>query len=110
MAGRVFALALLAGTVAGVGWAAIAAYHVIADAWIAPLHLSRDNDAVLQLRVQQARNLAELGRLDALTKPALGFPQSMQAWFPAIHNGGTSVNGMFAPPTHFSVQKGDKIY
>jgi hypothetical protein len=39
-----------------------------------------------------------------------GFPQSMQPWFPSIHNGGTSVNGVFAPPTHFGVQKGDKIY
>src|ERR1700712_3791520 len=52
----------------------------------------------------------ELGRLDALTKPALGFPQSMAPWFPAIHNGGTSVNGVFAAPTSFGVEKGDKIY
>jgi aryl-alcohol dehydrogenase-like predicted oxidoreductase len=30
----------------------------------------------------------ELGRLGALTKPTLGFPQNMLPWFPAIHNGG----------------------
>ena len=52
----------------------------------------------------------ELGRLDALTKPRLGFPQSMPPWFPSIHNGGTSVNGVFAAPSSFGVVKGDKIY
>jgi aryl-alcohol dehydrogenase-like predicted oxidoreductase len=52
----------------------------------------------------------ELGRLDALTKPTLGFPQNMLHWFSALHNGGTSVNGTYAPPSPFGVQKGDKIY
>jgi aryl-alcohol dehydrogenase-like predicted oxidoreductase len=52
----------------------------------------------------------ERARLDALTKPALGFPQNMQPWFPAIHNGGTTVNGVHAPPSPFGVQKGDKPY
>ncbi|MFM0133310.1 aldo/keto reductase [Paraburkholderia sediminicola] len=52
----------------------------------------------------------ELGRLDALTKPTFGFPQNMQSWFPALHNGGTSVNGIYAPPSPFAVEKGDKIY
>jgi aryl-alcohol dehydrogenase-like predicted oxidoreductase len=49
-------------------------------------------------------------RLNALTKPTLGFPQNMQPWFPAIHNGGTTVNGVHAPPSPFGVQKGDKPY
>ena len=52
----------------------------------------------------------EVGRLDALTKPTLGFPQSMQPFFPAIHNGGTSVNGISAPLSSFGVGKGDKVY
>jgi diketogulonate reductase-like aldo/keto reductase len=51
----------------------------------------------------------ELGRLDGLTKPTFGFPQSMQPWFPALHNGGTSVNGVYAQ-SPFGVEKGDKIY
>jgi hypothetical protein len=34
----------------------------------------------------------------------------MQPWFPAIHHGGTTVNGIFAPPTSFGVEMGDKIY
>jgi len=45
-----------------------------------------------------------------LTKPKFGFPQSMQPWFSGIHNGGTTVNGVYAPPTPFGVQKGDKLY
>jgi aryl-alcohol dehydrogenase-like predicted oxidoreductase len=49
----------------------------------------------------------ELGRLDALTRPMLGFPQNMQPWFPSIHNGGTTVNGTYAPPSPFVLQKGD---
>jgi aryl-alcohol dehydrogenase-like predicted oxidoreductase len=52
----------------------------------------------------------ELGRLDALTKPTFGFPQNIQPWFSALHNGGTSVNGTSAPASPFAVEKGDKIY
>lgn len=52
----------------------------------------------------------ELARLDELTKPAFGFPQSMQPVFPAIHNGGTTVNGVYAAPSSFGVEKGDTPY
>ncbi|RYZ44058.1 MAG: aldo/keto reductase [Myxococcaceae bacterium] len=52
----------------------------------------------------------ERGRLDALTKPTFGFPQSMQPVFPAIHNGGTTVNGVSAPPSGFVMEKGEKPY
>jgi aryl-alcohol dehydrogenase-like predicted oxidoreductase len=52
----------------------------------------------------------EMRRLDALTKPTLGFPQNMAPMFPAIHNGGTTVNGVQAPPSPFVMQKGDKPY
>jgi aryl-alcohol dehydrogenase-like predicted oxidoreductase len=53
---------------------------------------------------------AELARLDSLTAPTFGFPQSMQPHFPAIHNGGTMVNGVQAPPSPFVLQKDDKPY
>ncbi len=53
---------------------------------------------------------AELGRLDARTKPTFGFPQSMEPYFPAIHNGGTTVNGVYAPPSGFVMEKGEKPY
>lgn len=49
-------------------------------------------------------------KLDELTKPTLGFPQSMQPWFPSIHNGGTTVNGVHGPTTPFGIQEGDKPY
>ena len=52
----------------------------------------------------------ELDRLKALTKPTFGFPQNMQPMFPAIHNGGTTVNGLYAPTTGFGLEKGDQPY
>ncbi|WP_338867862.1 aldo/keto reductase [Myxococcus stipitatus] len=52
----------------------------------------------------------QLARLNALTQPTFGFPQSMQPIFPAIHNGGTMVNGVFAEPSPFGVAKGEKPY
>ncbi|HEY0193718.1 MAG TPA: aldo/keto reductase [Kofleriaceae bacterium] len=52
----------------------------------------------------------ERTRLSELTKPALGFPQSMQPMFPAIHNGGTMVNGVQLPASGFGVQAGDKVH
>jgi len=45
-----------------------------------------------------------------LTKPSFGFPQSMEPMFPAIINGGTNVNGVYAPPLGFVMAKGDKPY
>jgi aryl-alcohol dehydrogenase-like predicted oxidoreductase len=52
----------------------------------------------------------ELGGLDALTTPTLGFPQNMQPIFPAIHNGGTSVNGVYGAPSAFVMEKGATPY
>jgi aryl-alcohol dehydrogenase-like predicted oxidoreductase len=52
----------------------------------------------------------ELGRLDGLTKPTLGFPQNMQPIFPAIHNGGTSVNGIYGARSVFVMEKGATPY
>jgi aryl-alcohol dehydrogenase-like predicted oxidoreductase len=53
---------------------------------------------------------AELAHLDALTKPTFGFPQNMQPMFPAIHNGGTMVNGVQAAPSPFVLDKNDTPY
>jgi hypothetical protein len=50
----------------------------------------------------------ELAHLDALTKPKFGFPQNMQPIFPAIQNGGATVNGVEALPSPFALQKSDK--
>ncbi len=50
----------------------------------------------------------QIAKLDAMTKPAFGFPQNMAPMFPAIHNGGTTVNGVSAPLSPFVIEKGDK--
>jgi aryl-alcohol dehydrogenase-like predicted oxidoreductase len=52
----------------------------------------------------------ELAHLDEKTKPTFGFPANMQAIFPAIHNGGTRVNGIHAEPSSFGVLRGEKPY
>ena len=52
----------------------------------------------------------ECARLDAISKAPLAFPHNMLPWFPGIHNGGTSVNGVYAPPSGFVMEKGDKPY
>ena len=52
----------------------------------------------------------ELARLGALTQPVFGFPQNMQPIFPSIHNGGTTVNGVYGPPSSFVIEKGEKPY
>ncbi|HMH88376.1 MAG TPA: aldo/keto reductase, partial [Steroidobacteraceae bacterium] len=95
-------------TVARVALAWVQAQPGVTSTIIGARRLAQLEDNVKALEVKLSTE--ELGRLDALTKPVFGFPQSMQPWFPSIHNGGTSVNGVFAPPTHFGVQKGDKIY
>ncbi|CAG9269572.1 aldo/keto reductase [Paraburkholderia caribensis] len=52
----------------------------------------------------------ELAHLDNLTKPSLPFPQNMQSLFPAIHNGGTTVNGVASEPSPFVIQPSGAPY
>jgi aryl-alcohol dehydrogenase-like predicted oxidoreductase len=52
----------------------------------------------------------QLAKLDALTRPVFGFPQNMEPHFPAIHNGGTMVNGVQMAPSPFVLAPGDKPY
>ena len=52
----------------------------------------------------------ELAHLAEKTKPALGFPANMQPMFPAIHNGGTTVNGVYGEPSSFVLLRGEKPY
>ena len=95
-------------TVARVALAWLQAQPGVTSTIIGARRLAQLEDNVKSLDV--TLSLDEIGRLDALTKPTFGFPQSMLPWFPAIHNGGTTVNGMFAPPSPFGVEKGDKPY
>jgi aryl-alcohol dehydrogenase-like predicted oxidoreductase len=70
------------------------------------VHQLEDNLAAIDLKLTPT----ELARLDTLTKPTFGFPQSMQPMFASIHNGGTTVNGVGAELSPFVIQKGDKPY
>jgi len=80
----------------------------VASTIIGARRLSQLEDNVKALDV--TIDADSLAKLDALTKPTFGFPQSMQPMFPAIHNGGTTVNGIHAPATPFGVVKGDTVY
>jgi aryl-alcohol dehydrogenase-like predicted oxidoreductase len=52
----------------------------------------------------------ELARLDAITAPTLGFPQSMLPMAPSMINGGTTINGVSAPVSEFVLPEGAKPY
>lgn len=52
----------------------------------------------------------DLARLDAATKPRLGFPQSMLPMAPGMLNGGTSVNGVSAPISEYVMPEGHQPY
>jgi aryl-alcohol dehydrogenase-like predicted oxidoreductase len=95
-------------TVARVALAWVQAQPGVTSTIIGARRLAQLDDNLKALDIKLSAE--ELGRLESLTKPTFGFPQSMQPWFPAIHNGGTSVNGVAAPLSPFGVGKGDKIY
>jgi hypothetical protein len=52
----------------------------------------------------------QIEKLNNLTQPKMGFPQNMMPIFPALHNAGTSVNGVYGEPSPFAVMPGDKQY
>ena len=95
-------------TVARVALAWVQSQPGVTSTIIGARRLSQLEDNVKALDVKLTAE--DLARLDALTKPAFGFPQSMQPYFPAILNGGTSVNGVQAPPSGFVMEKGGKPY
>jgi aryl-alcohol dehydrogenase-like predicted oxidoreductase len=95
-------------TIARIALAWVQAQPGVSSTIIGARRLAQLEDNLKALEINLSAE--ELGRLDALTKPKLGFPQSMQPWFPAIHNGGTTVNGVSAPLSPFGVQKGDQVY
>jgi aryl-alcohol dehydrogenase-like predicted oxidoreductase len=95
-------------TIARIALAWVQAQPGVTSTIIGARRLSQLEDNVQALKITLSSD--ELGRLDALTKPKLGFPQNMQPWFPAIHNGGTSVNGLYAEPSSFVLERGEKPY
>ncbi len=65
VAPRLFALSALAAVIGSLTWATVAIAGVFTDAWVAPLSLSPDSDAVLQLDLQLTRQRAEIARVAA---------------------------------------------
>jgi aryl-alcohol dehydrogenase-like predicted oxidoreductase len=95
-------------TVARVALAWVQGRPGVTSTIIGARRLAQLEDNVKALEVKLSAE--ERVRLDALTKPTFGFPQSMQPIFPSLHHGGTTVNGIAAPMTPFGVQPGDQIY
>jgi aryl-alcohol dehydrogenase-like predicted oxidoreductase len=92
--------------VAAVALAWVQAQPGVTSTIIGARRLAQLEDNVKALDVELTAE--DLAHLDELTKPTLGFPQNMQALFPAIHNGGTTINGLYAPP--MLIQPGEKPY
>jgi aryl-alcohol dehydrogenase-like predicted oxidoreductase len=95
-------------TVARVALAWVQAQPGVGSTIIGARRLAQLEDNVRALEVKLSTE--ELARLDELTRPKFGFPQSMQPIFPAIHNGGTSVNGVQAEPSPFGIVAGEEPY
>ncbi len=62
---RMAAYVFLLATLVVIGWLGMNIFYICIDSWIAPLHLSPDNDQVIQLRLRHNRQLAELDRVEA---------------------------------------------
>ena len=95
-------------TVARVALAWVRAQPGVTSTIIGARRVSQLEDNIASLDVNLGAD--ELARLDALTRPSFGFPQSMAPMFPSIYNGGTSVNGVYGPPSDFVMLKGEKPY
>src|ERR1700674_1546225 len=77
-------------TVARIALAWVQAHPGVSSTIIGARRLAQLEDNVQAIDVRLTAD--ERDRLDALTKPTFGFPQNLQPRFPAIHNGGTTVN------------------
>lgn len=95
-------------TVARVALAWVRQQPGVTSTIIGARRLSQLDDNVKSLDV--TLTVEELGRLDGLTQPTLGFPQNMQPIFPSIHHGGSTVNGVHGPLSPFVIEAGDTPY
>jgi aryl-alcohol dehydrogenase-like predicted oxidoreductase len=70
--------------------------------------ISQFEDNVCALDVKLTAE--ELARLNEITEPTFGFPQSILSMAPGILNGGTTINGVSAPTSDYVMHKGDAPY
>jgi aryl-alcohol dehydrogenase-like predicted oxidoreductase len=95
-------------TVASVALAWVQAQPAVSSVIIGARRLSQLDDNVRAVDV--ALGADELARLDALTKPAFGFPHNMLEMAPGIINGGTTINGISAPTSEYVMPEGGQPY
>jgi aryl-alcohol dehydrogenase-like predicted oxidoreductase len=95
-------------TVARVALAWLQAQPGVTSTIIGTRTLAQLEDNVKALGV--TLSAAQLALLSQKTQPALGFPANMAPMFPAIHNGGTTVNGVHSVPSAFVMLPGEKPY
>jgi aryl-alcohol dehydrogenase-like predicted oxidoreductase len=95
-------------TVARVALAWVGGRPGVASTIIGARRLDQLEDNVGALEVKLTSG--DLAHLDQLTAPTFGFPQNMQPMFPSIHNGGTTVNGVYAPASGFGLVRGEQPY
>ena len=95
-------------TVASVALAWVHAQPAVTSIIVGARRLSQLDDNVRAVDVNLTAE--ELARLNALTEPTLGFPQSMLASVPGITNGGTTVNGASVPIPDYVMPEGSRPY
>jgi aryl-alcohol dehydrogenase-like predicted oxidoreductase len=95
-------------TVARVALAWLQAQPGVTSTIIGARRLAQLEDNVKSLEVKLTAK--DIAHLNEKTKPVFGFPATMQPLFPALHNGGTRVNGVHGDLLPFGVMKGEKPY
>jgi aryl-alcohol dehydrogenase-like predicted oxidoreductase len=94
--------------VASVALAWVHAQAAVSSVIIGARRLSQLDDNVRAVDVNLSAD--ELARLDALTKPRLGFPHTMLGMAAGMINGGTSVNGVSGPISEYVMPEGGQPY
>jgi aryl-alcohol dehydrogenase-like predicted oxidoreductase len=95
-------------TVARVALAWLQAQPGVTSTIIGARRLAQLEDNVKSLDVKLTAK--DIAHLNEKTTPVFGFPATMQPLFPALHNGGTRVNGVHGDLLPFGVMKGEKPY
>ncbi len=95
-------------SVASVALAWLHAQPAVTSVIVGARRLSQLDDNVRAVDVNL--NDEELVRLNALTEPTFGFPQSMLTTAPGITNGGTTINGVSAPISEYVMPEGHEPY
>jgi aryl-alcohol dehydrogenase-like predicted oxidoreductase len=95
-------------TVASAALAWLHAQPAVTSIIVGARRISQFEDNVRAVDVNLTAD--ELARLDARTRPRLGFPHSMTEMAPGIINGGTSVNGESAPISEYVMPEGGRPY